>query len=128
MCSACCPRSGLPADASLPSPGSSEASSPASSVLPKRYDFLPPVPPHFVAFVWRYLQRSLVLFAPRRTSAPPRPGVGHPVAPAGSFAEETTGSPKFLGNPECPFAVFSRRRQDCGHQTGTVPQRGPWYV
>src|SRR6516164_6910477 len=26
-------------------------------------------------------QRSLVLFAPRRTSAPPRPGVGHPVAP-----------------------------------------------
>ena len=55
MCSTCFPRSGLPADASLPSPGSSEASSPASSVLPKRYDFLPPVPPHFVAFAWRYL-------------------------------------------------------------------------
>jgi hypothetical protein len=44
------------------------------------------------------------------------------------FAEETTGSPKFLGNPKCPFAMFSRRRQDCGHQTITVPQRGPWYV
>ena len=28
-------------------------------------------------------QRSLVLFAPRQTSAPPRPGVGNPVAPAG---------------------------------------------
>jgi hypothetical protein len=28
------------------------------------------------------------------------------------FAEETTGSPKFLENPECPFAMFSRRRQD----------------
>jgi hypothetical protein len=26
---------------------------------------------------------ALVLFAPRRTSAPPRPGVGHPVSPAG---------------------------------------------
>jgi hypothetical protein len=55
MCSACFPRLGLPADASLPSPGSSGASSPASTVLPKRYDFLPPLPPHFVAFVWRYL-------------------------------------------------------------------------
>jgi hypothetical protein len=43
-------------------------------------------------------------------------------------AEETTGSPKFLGNPKCPFATFSRRRQDCGHQTGTVQPRGPWYV
>src|ERR1019366_8358108 len=28
-------------------------------------------------------QRALVLFARRRTSAPPRPGVGSPVAPAG---------------------------------------------
>ena len=27
----------------------------------------------------------LVRFAPRRTSAPPRPGVGHPVAPAGNL-------------------------------------------
>jgi hypothetical protein len=27
-----------------------------------------------------------------------------PGAPAGIFAEETTGSPKFLGNPNCPFA------------------------
>ena len=73
-------------------------------------------------------QRSLVLFAPRRTSAPPKPGVGHPVTPAGIIAEETTGSPKFLGNPDCPFALFSRRRQDGGHQTATVPPRGPWYV
>src|SRR5262249_273815 len=73
-------------------------------------------------------RRALVRFAPRRTSAPPGPGVGDPVAPAGIFAEETTGSPKFPGNPDCPFAVFSRRRQDRGHQTGTVPRRGPWYV
>jgi hypothetical protein len=54
MCSACCPRSSLPTDASLPSTGSSGASSPGSSVLSKRHDFLPPVPPHLVAFVWRY--------------------------------------------------------------------------
>ena len=37
-------------------PGSSGASSPASTVLSRRYDSLPPVPPHFVAFVWRYLR------------------------------------------------------------------------
>ncbi len=42
--------------------------------------------------------------------------------------EEATGSPKFLGNPDCPFAhVPIRRRQDCSHQTTTVQQRGPWY-
>src|SRR5262249_36919363 len=29
--------------------------SPASPVLSRRYDFLPPVPPRFVAFAWRYL-------------------------------------------------------------------------
>jgi hypothetical protein len=42
--------------ASLPSTGSSGVSSPASSVLSKRYDFLPPIPPHFVAFALRYLR------------------------------------------------------------------------
>src|SRR5262249_8285574 len=73
-------------------------------------------------------QRSLVRFAPRRTSAPPGPGVGHPVAPAGIITEETTGSPRFPRNPDCPFAVFSRRRQDGSHQTDIVQPRGPWYV
>ena len=29
--------------------------SPASPVLSRRYDILPPVPPRFVAFAWRYL-------------------------------------------------------------------------
>ena len=29
---------------------------PASAVLSRPYDFLPPVPPHFVAFVGRYLR------------------------------------------------------------------------
>jgi hypothetical protein len=43
------------------------------------------------------------------------------------WSEETTGSLKFLGNPNCPFAhVPNRRRQDCLHQTNTVQQRGPW--
>ena len=71
---------------------------------------------------------ALVLFAPRRTSAPSRPGVGNPVVSDRDVAEETAGSPKFLGNPDCPFAhVPIRLRQDCSHQTITVQQRGPWY-
>src|SRR5262245_61300250 len=45
--------------------------------------------------------RSLVRFAPRRTSAPLGPGVVHPVAPGRDVAEESTGSPKFLGNLHC---------------------------
>src|SRR5438067_13586485 len=73
--------------------------SPASTVLSRRYDILPPVPPHFVAFVWRYLQRALVLFAPRRTSAPPRPGVGNPVAPAGMSRRRRQDLPSSWGTP-----------------------------
>jgi hypothetical protein len=55
MCSACFPRSNPPAGTPLSSTGSSGASSPASSVLPERYDFLPPIPLRFVTFAWRYL-------------------------------------------------------------------------
>ena len=66
MCSTCFPRSSLPADASLPSTGSSGASSPASSVLSKRYDFLPSIPPHFVSFAWRYLHGHSFFSLPSR--------------------------------------------------------------
>ena len=71
---------------------------------------------------------SLVVFAPWQTSEPPRPGVGNPVSPAGNSPRSEQGSPKFLGNLNCPFAhVPIRRRQDCLHQTIAVQQRGPWY-
>ncbi len=39
---------------------------------------------------------ALVVFAPWRTSEPPRPGVGHPVSPAGNSPRSEQGSPKFL--------------------------------
>ena len=48
-------------------------------------------------------------------------------SPARDSTEETTGSPRFLGNPDCPFARVSRRRQDREHQTIAVPRHGPWY-
>ena len=66
MGSTCFPCLALPADASLPSPGSSGASSPASTVLSKRYDFPPPIPPHFVAFAWRYLRGHSFFSLPDR--------------------------------------------------------------
>ncbi len=96
MCSACFPRSSLSTDASLPSTGSSGASSPASTVLSRRYDLLPPVPPHFVSFAWRYLgcTRWCSLLGGRvhrqgleLVTRYLQPGI----------SEETTGSPRFLG-------------------------------
>ena len=103
MGSACCPRSDLPADASLPSTGSSGASSPASAVLSRRYDFLPPVPPHFVSFAWRYLRVHSLSSLPGGRVHRRGPEL-LTRSPARELAEEATGSRKFLGNPDCPFA------------------------
>ena len=112
MCSACFPRPALSADASLPSTGSSEASSPASPVVSKRYDFLPPIPPRFVAFAWRYLDRTRS-FRSRADECAAKAWSWSPGGSSREFAEETTGSPKFLGNLKCPFAhVPNRRRRD----------------
>ena len=36
---------------------------------------------------------------------------------SGSSPRSEQGSPKFLGNHHCLFAMFQRRRQDCLHQT-----------
>ena len=127
MCSTCFPRTGLPAGASLSSTGSSEASSPASTVLSKRYDFLPPIPPYFVTFVWRYLGATRWV----RSSADECTAEAWSWSPGSSrreVAEETGGSPKFLGIPNVRLHMFSRRRQDRSHQTITVQQRGPSYV
>ena len=42
---------------------------------------------------------ALVSFAPRRTSAPPRPGVGHPVAPAGKLPRKRQDLPSSWRTP-----------------------------
>jgi hypothetical protein len=103
MCSACFPRSSLSAGASLPSTGSSEASSPASSVLSRRYDFLPFGSPHFVAFAWRYLRVHSFFSLPDRRVR--RRGLGcYPGISRRELTKETTGSRTFLGNPNYPFA------------------------
>jgi hypothetical protein len=52
------------------------------------------------------------------------PGVGHPVPPAGKSSVETTGSPTFLGNPDCALALLfdPGRTAASGH---TMRRRGP---
>ncbi len=103
MYSTCFPRLGLPADASLSSTGSSGASSPASTVLSKRYDFLPPIPPHFVAFVWRYLGCTRCV----RSSADECTAEAWSWSPGVSgrgFPRKRAGPPKFLENPHDPSA------------------------
>ena len=120
MCSTCFPRPSLPTDASLSSTGSSGASSPASSVLSKRYYFLPLIPPHFVAFVWRYLNVSLVVFAPRRTSEPPKPGVGHPVSPSGISLRKRQDLPSSW---RTPIVRLHMLQSDSGRTADTRPLR-----
>ncbi len=56
---------GLSLDAPLPSTGSFRTSSPTSTVLSGRYDFLPPIPPHFV-FLRLAVPREHSLFRSRR--------------------------------------------------------------
>ncbi len=69
---------------------------------------------------------ALVAFAPRRTSAPSRPGVVDPVSPAGILPRKRQELPSSWGTPIVRLHMFSRLRQDCSHQTITVQQRGPW--
>ena len=104
------------------------ARSPASSVLSRRYDFLPPIPPHFVAFAWRYLgcTRSCSLLGGRVR----RQGlelVTRYLRP-GMSPRKRQDLPSSWGTPIVRLHMFSRRRQDCLHQTIAVQQRGPWYV
>ena len=76
--------------------------SPTSSVLSRRYDAL--LPSCHASFPRLAVPRvALVSFAPRRTSAPPRPGVRNPVAPVRKFAEERTGFSQVPGEP--PLSV-----------------------
>ncbi len=69
---------------------------------------------------------TLAVSLPRRASvAAVGPGVGHPVAPAGTASMETTGSPTFLGNLDCAYALlFDPGRIDVSGQYDT-PTRPP---
>ena len=55
-------------------------------------------------------------------------GVGHPVSPAGLLSMETTGSPTFLGNPDCALALFSDPGRTDGIRPVSMPRHGPHSV
>ena len=99
--------------------------SPTSSVLSRHYDAL--LPSCRASFPRLAVPRvALVSFAPRRTSAPPRPGVRNPVAPVRKFAEERTGFSQVPGEP--PLSVCNVPATPAGllAPDHTVQQRGPW--
>ena len=94
--------------------------SPASPVLSRRYDFPPSLPPHFVTFVWRYLNAHSFCSLPSGTSVPLRAWICSPGLSSRDLVEETTGPPKFLENLNGPFAMF---QSDSGRTARTRPSR-----
>ena len=99
-----------------------------SAVLSRRYDFRSSLPPRFVAFAWRY--HSVRLAVRSRHPKTQRWRTGSALGSATptqvpNDPVETTGSPKFSGNPHCPFAHVLRPRQDCMPLTIAVQQCGP---
>lgn len=61
---------------------------------------------------------ALVVFAPWRTSAPPRPGVGDPVAPAGIVPRKGQYRPSFWGTSIVRLHMF---HSDAGRTARTRP-------
>lgn len=115
-------------DVSHPSAGSFRASSPTSSVLSTRYDFLPSISPHFVAFAWRYHGFIWLVRYPTGQMQPRRAWSWYPGISGRVSAVETTGSPTFLGNLGCAFALLSdpgRIDMSDHHDTPTRPPLCP---
>jgi len=128
MHSSCVSKTGPWFGVSLPSNGSPAGrDSPPSSVLSRRYDFLSPVPPHFVAFARRYhvSHRCSLRSAPECAGRRPRAFRFHSAARHRRSHVETTGPPKFLGNPHCPSAHALRLRQTDASRPLTDASRGP---
>ncbi len=61
---------------------------------------------------------SLVVFAPWRTSAPPRPGVGNPVSPAGMLPRKQQDLPSSWGTSIVRLHMF---QTDAGRTACTRP-------
>src|SRR5262249_60509299 len=61
---------------------------------------------------------AVVRFAPERTSAPLRPGVGHPVAPTGKLPRKRQDLPSSWGTPIVRLHLFPT---DAGRTARTRP-------
>ncbi len=85
--------------------------SPASSVLSRQYDTLPSIPPHFVAFAWRYHRSNRPI-----SSLPTPPTAGcrawgwSPGIPCRDFFRGDDRASQVPGEPPYPFAHVLRPR------------------
>ena len=79
------------------------------------------------SFAWRY-RRCVRCFAPVGvTNAPPRAwACWGSASPLPKFSTETTGSPKFLGNPNCTFAGLFDPGSSTASNHHNAAARPPW--
>ncbi len=100
--------------------------SPASQILSGHYDFLPPVPPHFVAFAWRY-HGSIRLFSflPPSPNATRRAWGCSTGIPIRCFFHGDDRISQVPGEPQYPFAHVLRLRPDGMPLTKTARPHGP---
>src|SRR5947209_15268830 len=86
----------------LPSPGSGRKPFPCFSGTMRRSDFLPPFPPHSVAFARRYHVVRLVLRSGRPQTHSPPAWSSSIRSPVRIERVEMVGRPRFLKNPYVP--------------------------
>ena len=99
--------------------------SPASSVLSRHCDFLPSLPPHFVAFAWRY-HGNTHRFAPAAAACGRRRAWGwSPGIPVRDFFRGDDRISQVPGEPQFPFAHVLRPRPADASQTIAERSRGP---
>jgi hypothetical protein len=104
-----------------------DSRSPASTVLSRRYDSLPPIPPHFVSFAWRYRSGRLRLASAggkRQTPADRDALVTRvPHTPGVSCGNDRASH--VPGEPSCAYALLSDpgRTDASGHHD--APTRPP---
>lgn len=101
MCSICCPCSGLSVGASLSLPRVLWSEFPCFDGTIKTLRLPAAHPATLRCLRLAVPQRPLVLFAPRRTSAPPKPGVGDPVSPAGTSLRKRQDLPSSWETDSC---------------------------
>jgi len=108
-------------------PGPRGPSSPASTVLSRHCDFLPSIPPHFVAFAWRYHGNTQVSLPPSLRVAMAGLGLFARYPPPGLLPWRRQDLPSSWGTPipvcPCSPTPAGRRVPDLGGTLAWPPLR-----